>query len=71
MNISPKDNDKDIEAMLYGMDFSAGHEANVWEKVLARLNIEDELNLDSLDNVAGGLSKPQVKNDNGSGGGTK
>ena len=62
MNISPKDKD-DIEAMLYGMDFSAGHETSVWEKVLARLNMGDELNLDSLDNVAGGAAKPQEKGD--------
>ena len=54
MNLPPMDND--IEEILYGISFSQGHEAKVWEKVLARINDGGELNLDSLDNVAGGLS---------------
>jgi len=54
-----------IEKTLNDIDFSRGHEGAVWDKIHSRLQTPNqELCLDELDDVAGGLSKPHDENDN-------
>ena len=57
-NISPEE----IESILYNIDFSHGHKSAVWEKVLSRLNPDAALNIDELDDVAGGRHNPEHNN---------
>jgi len=51
----------DLEKKMNLVDFSAGHKDTVWNKILSKMQTQnnEDLSLDELDKVAGGTQKPQ------------
>ena len=55
---------EDLEKILNEVDFSAGRKESVWKKIMSKLQSQNDENmsLDELDMVAGGMHKPPEDN---------
>ena len=63
-NLEKDPNFEDLEKILNEVDFSAGHKESVWKKIMSKLQSQnsENMSMEELDMVAGGMHKPPEDN---------